>query len=58
MQRLSDATETVIVSVKMPLAMRDALDRSAKEDGYANRSEAARAAMEKGLNGHAKKRRG
>lgn len=53
MQKLSDATETVVVSVKMPLAMRDALDRSVTEEGHANRSEAARVAIEKGLNGTA-----
>lgn len=50
MNRLSDDTETVSVCVKMPKAMRDALDRQIIEHGYTNRSEAARAALEVGLN--------
>lgn len=51
MNRLDKEGATVPVSVKMPVAMRDALDRQIVEHGYANRSEAARALIERGLNG-------
>lgn len=43
------------VCVKMPRAMRDALDREVTEHGYANRSDAARTVIEQGLNGKASK---
>lgn len=55
MRKLDDAGETVTVSVKMPVTMRDALDETIDAEGHANRSDAARHAIEKGLNGKVKK---
>lgn len=43
--------DTVSVTVKMPLEMREALDDAMVEEGYASRSDAARAKIEQGLNG-------
>ena len=55
MKKLGD--ETVIVNVRMPLELREAIDRKQVEEGHASRSEAARVAIESGLNGHAPKKK-
>lgn len=55
MKRLSETTDTVPVTVKMPIALRDALDKIAEAEGV-NRSVAARVVLERGLNGRKPKR--
>ncbi len=55
MRKLGD--ETVVVNVKMPRAMRDAIEQKRVDDGLSSLSEAARALLTKGLNGRAPRKR-